>query len=337
MRPLPPSSAYLANFTASAPDSNAIHPPGGHSDLAPLYASTQSAFSPDHLPKDTAPHTTEDVQQHRSNLACGSSRQSTPQPAELTGSSRRELSPFSKDYLHSLPSKDYALPTPKTVVLEKLNRQRAQNSPDSANYTLADITPVVTDLLLTRHLTSDDFFRTRSEAQLRSALIQRRSSQDIAGPSLPSGSTTESRETDHPESYWAPPTLDEGAHPFGHIMSGADAASVPSTSGVSRIRRGKERAAPPYPSSTQSSGPTRGARPLLAEHQAVMAQLPKTLNRSYRSKISQFLCHLEQQGLRWHLLQEKNAQQRWRLRSIRPLRAMDLTQARARQLTGASS
>jgi hypothetical protein len=208
-----------------------------------LEVSTQSAFGPDHLP-----NTTEDVQQHL--------------PAEFTGSSRRELSPFSKDYLHSLPSEDYALPNPKTVVLEKLNRQRAQNSSDSANYTLADITPVVTDLLLTRHLTSDDFFRTR---------------------------------------------------------------------------RGKERAAPPYPSSTQSSGPTRGARPLLAEHQAVMAQLPKTLNRSYRSKISQFLCHLEQQGLRWHLLQEKNAQQRWRLRSIRPLRAMDLTQARARQLTGASS
>jgi hypothetical protein len=128
------------------------------------------------------------VQQHRSNLASGSSRQSTP--AEFSGSSRREVSPFSKTYLHSLPIEDYALPNPKTVVLEKLNRQRAQNSPDSANYTLADITPVVTDLLLTRHLTSDDFFRTRSEAQLRSALIQRRSSQDISGPSLPSGSTT---------------------------------------------------------------------------------------------------------------------------------------------------
>ncbi|WLG43185.1 hypothetical protein [Pseudomonas sp. FP1740] len=40
----------------------------------------------------------------------------------------------------------------------------------------------------------------------------------------------------------------------------------------------------------------------MAEHQTVMAQLPKTLNRSYRSKISQFLCHLEQQGLRWSAL-----------------------------------
>jgi hypothetical protein len=119
VRPLPPSSAYLASFTASAPVSNATHPAGGHSDLAPLEASTQSAFSPDHLPKDTAPHTTEDVQQH---LASRSSRQSTPQPAELTGSSRREVSPF-------------------------------------------------------RHQTSDAFLRTRSETQLRSALIQRRSSQ----------------------------------------------------------------------------------------------------------------------------------------------------------------
>ncbi|WLG43197.1 hypothetical protein [Pseudomonas sp. FP1740] len=40
----------------------------------------------------------------------------------------------------------------------------------------------------------------------------------------------------------------------------------------------------------------------MTEHQTVMAQLPKTLNRSYRYKISQFLCHLEQQGLRWSAL-----------------------------------
>ncbi|WLG43190.1 hypothetical protein [Pseudomonas sp. FP1740] len=46
----------------------------------------------------------------------------------------------------------------------------------------------------------------------------------------------------------------------------------------------------------------RQTTPLLAEHQTVMAQLPKTLNRSYRYKISQFLCHLEQQGLRWSAL-----------------------------------
>ncbi|WLG43199.1 hypothetical protein [Pseudomonas sp. FP1740] len=40
----------------------------------------------------------------------------------------------------------------------------------------------------------------------------------------------------------------------------------------------------------------------MAEHQTVMPQLPKTLNRSYRSKISQFLCHLEQQNQRWSVL-----------------------------------
>jgi hypothetical protein len=33
-----------------------------------------------------------------------------------------------------------------------------------------------------------------------------------------------------------------------------------------------------------------------------MAQLPKTLNQSYRSNISRFLCHLEQQGQRWSAL-----------------------------------
>ncbi|WLG43175.1 hypothetical protein [Pseudomonas sp. FP1740] len=42
--------------------------------------------------------------------------------------------------------------------------------------------------------------------------------------------------------------------------------------------------------------------PLLAEHQTMMAQLPQTLTRSYRSKISRFLCHLEQQDQRWSAL-----------------------------------
>ncbi|WLG42733.1 hypothetical protein [Pseudomonas sp. FP1740] len=42
--------------------------------------------------------------------------------------------------------------------------------------------------------------------------------------------------------------------------------------------------------------------PLLPEHQTVMAQLPKTLDRSYRSNISRFLCHLEQQNQRWSAL-----------------------------------
>jgi hypothetical protein len=42
--------------------------------------------------------------------------------------------------------------------------------------------------------------------------------------------------------------------------------------------------------------------PLLAEHQTVMAQLPKSLDRSYRSYISRLLCHLEQQGQRWSAL-----------------------------------
>ncbi|WLG43170.1 hypothetical protein [Pseudomonas sp. FP1740] len=42
--------------------------------------------------------------------------------------------------------------------------------------------------------------------------------------------------------------------------------------------------------------------PVQPEHQAVMAQLPKTLTSSYRSNISRFLCHLEQQGQRWSAL-----------------------------------
>ncbi|MEO4017944.1 hypothetical protein, partial [Pseudomonas rossensis] len=42
--------------------------------------------------------------------------------------------------------------------------------------------------------------------------------------------------------------------------------------------------------------------PVWPEHQAVMAQLPTTLPRQYRSTISRFLCHLEQQGLHWSTL-----------------------------------
>ncbi|WLG43183.1 hypothetical protein [Pseudomonas sp. FP1740] len=49
------------------------------------------------------------------------------------------------------------------------------------------------------------------------------------------------------------------------------------------------------------SGQVRLA-PVQPEHQTVMAQLPKILDRSYRSKISRFLCHLEQQGQRWSAL-----------------------------------
>ncbi|WLG43191.1 hypothetical protein [Pseudomonas sp. FP1740] len=49
------------------------------------------------------------------------------------------------------------------------------------------------------------------------------------------------------------------------------------------------------------SGQVRLA-PVLLEHQTVMAQLPKTLTQSYRSNISRFLCHLEQQGQRWSAL-----------------------------------
>ncbi|MEO4017930.1 hypothetical protein, partial [Pseudomonas rossensis] len=42
--------------------------------------------------------------------------------------------------------------------------------------------------------------------------------------------------------------------------------------------------------------------PVWPEHQAVMAQLPTTLPRQHPSTISRFLCHLEQQGLRWSTL-----------------------------------
>jgi hypothetical protein len=51
-------------------------------------------------------------------------------------------------------------------------------------------------------------------------------------------------------------------------------------------------------------GPSGQVRltPLLAEHQTVMAQLPKTLTQSHRSNISRFLCHLEQQDQRWSAL-----------------------------------
>ncbi|WLG42738.1 hypothetical protein [Pseudomonas sp. FP1740] len=49
------------------------------------------------------------------------------------------------------------------------------------------------------------------------------------------------------------------------------------------------------------SGQVRLA-PVLLEHQTVMAQLPETLDQSYRSNISRFLCHLEQQGRHWSAL-----------------------------------
>jgi hypothetical protein len=42
--------------------------------------------------------------------------------------------------------------------------------------------------------------------------------------------------------------------------------------------------------------------PVQPEHQIVMAQLPKNLDRAYRSNISRFLCHLEQQDQRWSAL-----------------------------------
>jgi hypothetical protein len=42
--------------------------------------------------------------------------------------------------------------------------------------------------------------------------------------------------------------------------------------------------------------------PALPEHQTVMAQLPESLSSAYRSNISRFLCHLEQQGQRWSAL-----------------------------------
>lgn len=66
--------------------------------------------------------------------------QSPPQ----TGSSRRAASPASKTYLHSLPNDLYA--KSKTDVLEKLKQERARNRRDGADYTLAEITPVATDL-----------------------------------------------------------------------------------------------------------------------------------------------------------------------------------------------
>ncbi|WLG43181.1 hypothetical protein [Pseudomonas sp. FP1740] len=51
-------------------------------------------------------------------------------------------------------------------------------------------------------------------------------------------------------------------------------------------------------------GPSGHVRlaPVLLEHQTMMAQLPKTFDRAYRSKISRFLCHLEQQNQRWSAL-----------------------------------
>ncbi|WLG43178.1 hypothetical protein [Pseudomonas sp. FP1740] len=49
------------------------------------------------------------------------------------------------------------------------------------------------------------------------------------------------------------------------------------------------------------SGQVRLA-PVQPEHRTVMTQLPGTFDRSYRSKISRFLCYLEQQGLRWSAL-----------------------------------
>ncbi|MEO4017957.1 hypothetical protein, partial [Pseudomonas rossensis] len=42
--------------------------------------------------------------------------------------------------------------------------------------------------------------------------------------------------------------------------------------------------------------------PAWPEHQAVMAQLPTPLSREQRNRISRFLCHLEQQDLRWSTL-----------------------------------
>jgi hypothetical protein len=42
--------------------------------------------------------------------------------------------------------------------------------------------------------------------------------------------------------------------------------------------------------------------PFLAEHQTMMAQLPESLSSAYRSNISRFLCHLEQQNQRWSAL-----------------------------------
>ncbi|WLG42735.1 hypothetical protein [Pseudomonas sp. FP1740] len=51
-------------------------------------------------------------------------------------------------------------------------------------------------------------------------------------------------------------------------------------------------------------GPSGHVRlaPVQLEHQTLMVQLPKSLNPSYRSNISRFLCHLEQQDQRWSVL-----------------------------------
>jgi hypothetical protein len=49
------------------------------------------------------------------------------------------------------------------------------------------------------------------------------------------------------------------------------------------------------------SGQVRLA-PVQPEHQTVMAQLSESLHRAYRSKISRFLCHLEQLGQHWSAL-----------------------------------
>jgi hypothetical protein len=49
------------------------------------------------------------------------------------------------------------------------------------------------------------------------------------------------------------------------------------------------------------SGQVRLA-PVQPEHQTMMAQLPESLSSAYRSNISRFLCHLEQQNQRWSAL-----------------------------------
>jgi hypothetical protein len=59
-------------------------------------------------------------------------------------------------------------------------------------------------------------------------------------------------------------------------------------------------------------GPSGRVRlaPVLAEHQTVMAQLPETFDHRYRSGISRFLCHLEQQGQRWSTLASAAGEER---------------------------
>ncbi|MEO4017964.1 hypothetical protein, partial [Pseudomonas rossensis] len=51
-------------------------------------------------------------------------------------------------------------------------------------------------------------------------------------------------------------------------------------------------------------GPSGQVRliPVWPAHQDVMAQLPTTLPRDQRNRISRFLCHLEQQDLSWSTL-----------------------------------